>query len=145
MPNLLSLAEAEFPVAILKLPMNIAFLDPNGAVAVMDADPDVERWVVAGHSLGGVAASAVAGRDDERVQGLLLWGSYPNGSIADRTGLQVTSVYGSEDGLTTPADVRRTEDRLPPDTEFVEVITNEFDHLQIGVTANSGEADQPFK
>lgn len=121
-PNLLPLAEAGFPVVILKLPLDLAILDPGGAQAVMDADPEVERWVVAGHSLGGVMAASVAGRDDDRIQGLLLWGSFPNSSIADRTGLAVTSIYGSEDGLTTPADIDRTRDRLPPDTVFVEVV-----------------------
>ncbi len=120
-PNLLPLAEAGYPVVIIKLPYDIAFFDPNGAQAVMDANPDVERWVVGGHSLGGVMASSVAGRDDARIQGLLLWGSYPNASIADRTGLEVTSIFGSEDGLTTPADIDRTKDRLPPGTVFVEV------------------------
>ena len=74
-PNLLPLAEAGHPVVILKLPYNIAFFDPNGAQAVMDANPEVERWVVGGHSLGGVMASSVAGRDDARIRGLLLWAS----------------------------------------------------------------------
>jgi dienelactone hydrolase len=120
-PNLLPLAEAGYPVVILKLPYDLAILDPGGAQAVMDSNPDVERWVVGGHSLGGVMAASVAGRDDARIQGLLLWGSYPNSSIADRTGLAVTSIYGSEDGLTTPADIDRTKDLLPPDTVFVEV------------------------
>ena len=121
-PNLLPLAEAGYPVVILKLPYNIAFLDPNGAQAVMDADPEVERWVVGGHSLGGVMAASVAGRDDARIRGLLLWGSFPNSSISDRTELVAMSIYGSEDGLTTPAKIDETRDRLPPDTTFVEIV-----------------------
>jgi len=120
-PNLLPLAEAGHPVVILKVPYNIALFDPNGARAVMDAHPEVERWVVGGHSLGGVMAASVAGRDDARIRGLLLWGSYPNGSIDDRT-LRAMSIYGSEDGLTTPAEIDATRDRLPPDTTFVEVV-----------------------
>jgi pimeloyl-ACP methyl ester carboxylesterase len=121
-PNLLPLAEAGYPVVILKLPYNIAFFDPNGAQAVMDADPEVERWVVGGHSLGGVMAASVAGRDDARIRGLLLWGSFPNSSISDRTELIAMSIYGSEDALTTPAKIDETRDRLPPDTTFVEIV-----------------------
>jgi hypothetical protein len=120
-PNLTPLAEAGYPVIIIKEPYNIAFFDPNGAQATMDANPEVERWVVGGHSLGGVMAASVAGRDDDRVRGLLLWGSYPNGSIADRTELVAMSIYGSEDGLTTPAEIDDSRDRLPPDTTFVEI------------------------
>ncbi len=81
-PNLTPLAAAGYPVIILKLPYNIAFFDPNGAYRVMDANPQITRWAVGGHSLGGVVASSVAGSDDPRVGGLLLWASYPNSSIA---------------------------------------------------------------
>jgi dienelactone hydrolase len=109
-------------VVILKVPYDIAFLDPNGATAVMDARPGVDRWVVGGHSLGGVMAASVAGGDAPRLRGLLLWGSYPNGDISDRTALQATSIFGSEDGLSTPAEIDRSKAKLPPDTEFVEVV-----------------------
>ena len=88
----------------------------------MDANPEVERWVVGGHSLGGVMASSVAGRDDARIRGLLLWASFPNSSISDRTGLIAMSIFGSEDALTTPARIEQTKDRLPPDTTFVEIV-----------------------
>lgn len=120
-PNLTPLAAEGYPVVIIKLPYNIAFLDPNGAQAAMDADSDITRWAVGGHSLGGVMAASVADRDDTRIGGLLLWGSYPNGSSRDRTSLQAMSIYGSEDGLTTPAKIDATRDRLPPDTTFVEI------------------------
>jgi hypothetical protein len=69
-----------------------------------------------------VMAASVAGRDDARIRGLLLWGSFPNGSISDRDELIAMSIYGSEDGLTTPAKIDATKDRLPPDTTFVEVV-----------------------
>lgn len=77
--------------------------------------------MVAGHSLGGVAASSVAGGSDRRVRGLLLWASFPNGSIAGEADLEVTSISGSEDGLSTPAKVRASADDLTAGTELVEV------------------------
>jgi hypothetical protein len=118
-PNLTPLAAAGYPVIILKLPYNIAFFDPNGAYRAMDAEPAVTRWAVGGHSLGGVLASSVAGSTDVRVRGLLLWASYPNRSIADRAGLQVTSISGSDDALATPAKIDAAKPRLPPDTRYV--------------------------
>ena len=118
-PNLTPLAAAGYPVVILKLPRNIAFFDPNGAYRVMDADPTVTRWAIGGHSLGGVLASSVAGGSDPRVRGLLLWASYPNRSIADRAGLQVTSISGSNDGLATPAKIEAAKPHLPPVTRYV--------------------------
>jgi hypothetical protein len=140
-PNLLPLAEAGHPVVIIKVPYNIAFFDPNGAGAVMDSNPEVERWVVGGHSLGGVMASSVAGRDDDRVRGLLLWASFPNGSIADRTELVAMSIYGSEDELTTPADIEDSRDRLPPDATFVEVVGGNHAFFgDYGTQSGDGEA-----
>ena len=118
-PNLTPTAAAGYPVVILKLPYNIAFFDPSGADHVMDANPEIVRWVVGGHSLGGVVASSVADGTDDRVRGLLLWASYPNGSIADQTSLQVTSISGSNDGLATPAKIDAAKPRLPPDTRYV--------------------------
>ena len=118
-PNLTPLAAAGYPVTILKLPYNIAFFSPKGASRVMDEHRQITRWAVGGHSLGGVVASKVAGGDDPRVRGLLLWASYPNASIADRTSLQVTSISGSKDGLATPAKIDAAKSKLPPDTRYV--------------------------
>ncbi len=120
-PNLTPLAAAGYPVVIIKLPFDIAFFDLNGAYSVMDANPQITRWVVGGHSLGGVAASMVAGGSDPRVHGLLLWASYPSTSLADRTTLAVTSISGSNDGLATPAKVDAAKVKLPPDTQYVVV------------------------
>ena len=118
-PNLTPLAAAGYPVTILKLPYNIAFFSPKGAYRVMDDHRQITRWAVGGHSLGGVVASKVAGGDDPRVRGLLLWASYPNSSIADRTQLQVTSISGSKDALATPAKIDAAKSKLPPDTRYV--------------------------
>ena len=120
-PNLAVIAAAGYPVVILKLPFNIAFFDIEGARAVIDATPRTTRWVVAGHSLGGVVASSVAGGTDRRIRGLLLWASYPNGSIAGSEALRVMSVSASQDALATPEKIRNSKPDLPPGSEFVEV------------------------
>lgn len=129
-PNLTPLAEAGHRVVIIKAPLNVALLDRAGASRAMDAHPGVARWVVAGHSLGGVAAASVAGGDDGRVRGLLLWASFPNSSLAETTDLEVSSVSGSLDGLSTPAKIADSAADLPPDAVFVEVAG--ANHAQFG-------------
>jgi len=119
-PILTPLAESGFPVVIVKLPYNLGFFDPDGAIAVMDAEPEVTRWVVAGHSLGGVFASSVAGRDD-RAGGLLLWASFPNSAVPARDTLLVSSIFGSNDALATPAKIDDSRARLPENTDYVEI------------------------
>jgi dienelactone hydrolase len=129
-PNLRPLAEAGHRVVIIKPPLNVSLLDRAGAGRAMDAHPGVERWVVAGHSLGGVAAASVAGGNDDRVAGLLLWASFPNSSLAEVADLEVSSVSGSRDGLSTPAEIDDSAADLPPGTTFVEVTG--ANHAQFG-------------
>ena len=115
------IAEAGHLVVIVKLPYGIAFASPNAAGRVIRSERGVRRWVVAGHSLGGTVAARYAGGGHARVAGLLLWASYPASSIRDRTGLAVTSVSATNDGLATPDDIAASHSDLPPDTRFVAI------------------------
>lgn len=114
------LAEAGYLVVALKEPLGIALTSPGQSASAMAAFDGVERWAVGGHSLGGVAASSFAAAHDDEVAGLLLHASYPLGDMADAD-LVVASVSGSEDGLTTPADVDASRANLPAATTFTEV------------------------
>lgn len=115
------LAEDGYTVVILKVPYNIAFFSPAAAGSVVGADDDIDRWVIGGHSLGGVVAARVAAAGDAETAGLLLWGSFPARGIAGSTDLDVLSVSGSNDGLATPADIEASRPDLPPGSEFVVV------------------------
>jgi hypothetical protein len=120
-PLLRPLAEDGFTVEIVKPPYGIAFLAAGAPDGIISAHPQVSRWVVGGHSLGGVVASSYASAGRRGVDGLLLWASYPNASIAAVAGLAVTSVSAGNDGLATPAKIESSRSRLPPTTRFVVV------------------------
>lgn len=109
------IAAAGHLVVVVKPPLGIAFL-AGGPGAVFDAHPEVVRWVVAGHSLGGTAAASATG--DPRVSGLLLWASYPAGDLSGY-GLPALSISGDRDGLATPADIAAARPLLPATTEYV--------------------------
>lgn len=142
-PIVSPIAAAGYPVVILKLPFNLAFFDPNGAVAAMDADPDITTWVVAGHSLGGVLASSVAARDD-RVGGLLLWASYPNSAVPERDTLLVTSIFASNDALATPEKIENSRELLPASTDFVEIVGGIHSFFgDYGLQAGDGQPEIP--
>ncbi len=114
------IAEAGYLVVSLKEPLGIALTHPNQFAQAMAAYPDVDTWAVGGHSLGGVAAAGFAASHQDDVSGLLLHGSYPQGDLSG-TDLVVTSVSGSNDGLTTPDDIEASRAKLPASTTFVEV------------------------
>ncbi|HRC11347.1 MAG TPA: alpha/beta hydrolase [Dermatophilaceae bacterium] len=108
-------------VVIVKQPLSFGLLAlgaPDGPIA---EHPEVTRWAVGGHSLGGVAASMYAASHDDRVSGLVLWASYPASSLADRTGLAVASISGTADGLARPTTIEARRGDLPPTTVFTPV------------------------
>ena len=111
-------AEAGYLVVILKSPYGIAFAQPGQSAGPIADHPEITTWAVGGHSLGGVVAAGYAGDHADTVTGLLLYASYPNTDLSADSDLQVESISGSNDGLTTAADIARTRDLLPPDTEF---------------------------
>ena len=116
------LAEAGFAVVIFKQPYNLAVLQPNAANAVIgDPDDTIDRWVVGGHSLGGAMASNYAEQDRDELSGLLLYAAYPVNDMSERAGLTVMSVFGTNDGLATPADIEERAPDLPSSTEYVAI------------------------
>jgi hypothetical protein len=113
-----AVAGAGHRVVIVKEPLGIAFFATSAARSIADADPEVARWVVGGHSLGGVVAGTNA--DDARFSGILFYASYPVSSIAD-TGITVSSVYGLNDAIAEPAVVEASASDLPPDAVLVPI------------------------
>jgi hypothetical protein len=120
-PLLRQVSAAGYLVVIVKVPYDIAFLATGDPAKVVAATPSVPRWAVGGHSLGGVAAGIAASQRDSGRSGLLLWASYPLGSLADRTDLTVASISGTADPLTSPTDIQSSRGELPPTTAFTAV------------------------
>ena len=105
-------------IVITKPTLNLAFFDQRPLATFTDDAPGVDRWLVGGHSLGGVRACMLA--DDPAVDGLVLFGSYCANDLAD-SGLEVLSISGSRDGLTTPDKIADARLLLPTDAAFVEI------------------------
>lgn len=119
-PLLTRVSEQGSLVVIVKQPLNIGFTAIGAPEEIIADHPMIASWSVGGHSLGGVAASSYAERRDA-VDGLILWASYPLGSLAGRDDLTVTSVSGTQDGLSTPADIQASRADLPPSSTFVAI------------------------
>lgn len=120
LPLLAPLADAGVLVVVVKSPLGLAMLDPAQAGGVLDAHPEIGRWAVGGHSMGGVAAATYAAAG-ARTTGLVLWAAHPNADLSARTDLAVASISGTADGLTTVEDVAASRPLLPPGTRFVAV------------------------
>lgn len=132
--HLRPVAAAGHVVVIAKQPLGIAFLATGAFESAMEARGEVQRWVIAGHSLGGTVAAMEAAdpqaRQPDQLGGLVLWGSYPANPVRDLIPGKVLSISGSKDGLTTPADIDASRADLPADTAF-DVIEG-GNHAQFG-------------
>jgi pimeloyl-ACP methyl ester carboxylesterase len=95
---------------------------------------------VAGHSLGGVTACEFSKSNQNLIRGLVLLGSYCNGN-ATKLNIPVLSIFATNDGLTTTADIEKSRLTLPPNSVFVEVAGG--NHTQFGSFAKLQPGDQP--
>ena len=94
-----------------------------GVFASVSADyPEATGWVLAGHSLGGTVAAIQANDNDQDaaspVRGLMFHASFPGSDLSDSLTAEVRSVFGTRDGLATPADIEASRVNLTVDAQF---------------------------
>jgi hypothetical protein len=128
-PVLHQIAACGYFVALVPMPLNLAFLNVNAANQVTELYPAIRLWAVGGHSLGGVAASSFVSKNPNTVGGLVLWASYPADDSLTNATIEVISIYGTNDmaGM-EPFDTSRSQ--LPVDTQFV--VIDGGNHAQFG-------------
>jgi pimeloyl-ACP methyl ester carboxylesterase len=134
-----ALSEQGFLVVVVPMPLNLAVLSPDSAGGVIQRFSQIRVWAVGGHSLGGAMAARYAYQNPDQVDGLVLIASYP--ADTDRlndTGVQVLSIYGTEDGLATKDKIEASRDLLPADTRYYPIEGG--NHAQFGwYGAQSGD------
>jgi pimeloyl-ACP methyl ester carboxylesterase len=125
-------------VVIATPPLHVALIDPRPLSAFTDLAPSVDEWAVGGHSLGGVRACQLAASED--ADALVLFASYCATDLSD-SGVDVLSVSGSEDGLSTPAKIEEALPLLPADATLVEIAgANHASFGDYGSQSGDGEA-----
>ncbi len=130
-PAARALAEEGYLAVITPMPLNLAVFDANAAADVIAAVPQIETWIVGGHSLGGAMAAGYAEANTDVVDGLFFWASYPaDDALATRTAPAVLSIYATNDGVSTPAEIEASRADLPAETRWVEIAGG--NHAQFG-------------
>lgn len=129
-PLACQLAERGITCVVVEMPANIAFLGIGAADDVMPLFPGVERWYVAGHSLGGVAAASYAADHADVLEGVVLLASYSTEDLGE-SGLGVLSVRGSLDGVLDADAYRESLPNIESD-RLVELVIEGANHSQFG-------------
>jgi Alpha/beta hydrolase family len=121
-PQAHAIAAQGYLVIIVPMPLHLAVFGSERAADVIAQFPEIKKWVIGGHSLGGSMAAAYADKHRDQIQGLVLWASYPakSNDLSD-SAIEATSVYATQDGLVTQKKIDASRALLPSDTTWVEI------------------------
>ncbi len=127
-PLMRKLAEQGVLCVLVDMPLNLAVLDMNAADGIAEKYPDVTRWSIGGHSLGGAMAASYAAAHPADFDALVLLAAYSTAELPDD--LAVVSVYGDRDGVMNREKYEKYRKNLPEDAEEVIIIYG--NHAQFG-------------
>ncbi len=126
------LAENGYLVLVPEMRLNFSILEGNKADELIEHYPEIERWYIGGHSLGGVSAAAYASKHPDLIDGVILLGSYPSsGSDFSDSTRPMLSIYAEKDGLTTPGKIEETRHLLSDGAVLYEIEGG--NHAQFGM------------
>lgn len=128
-PLMAELAKRDIFCVLLKMPLNLAVLDRNAAEGIPEQFPEVERWYLAGHSLGGSMAASFAAKSADTYEGLILLAAYSTEDLT-QSGLKVCSLYGDRDGVLNREKYGQYRSNLPQDT--LELVLEGGNHAGFG-------------
>lgn len=130
-PILHRIAEDGVLVIIVPMPLNLAIFNPGAANSVIENFPNITKWFLAGHSLGGATAAIFADNNSTKIDGLALWDSYPPNSadLSDNT-ISVLSIFGTTNNFPNTDNFNDKKHLLPEDTIFIAI--EGASHAQFG-------------
>lgn len=129
-PLMQQLSDGGVLAIIVPMPLNLAVFGITRADDVIAAYPDIDAWIIGGHSLGGAMAAEYVKNNPDAVDGIAFLASYPSNST-DLSAIPaaVVSIYGTEDGV-DGAVFEESLGRLPADASLK--VIDGGNHAQFG-------------
>ena len=118
---------------LIKMPGNLAVFDINAAEGIQEQYQTVDKWYMAGHSLGGSMAASYISRHSDEFKGIILLASYSTEALSNKE-LEVLSIYGTEDQILNKDDYMKYKTNLQ--SNYVEEVIDGGCHAYFG---NYGE------
>lgn len=139
-PYAQAIAAQGYVVVIPPMPLNLAIFGVDKASQIQAAFPEIKRWAVGGHSLGGSMAAQFAAQHPAQAQGLVFWASYPADGALAGSAIKVASISATRDGLATPDKIQASRANLPAGTTYT--VLEGGNHAQFG-WYGSQDGDNP--
>lgn len=128
LPMLMDLASRGTDCYLVEMPFNIAFFGQNIADSIMN-NSSYDHYFIAGHSLGGVVASAYVNATNN-TDGVILLATYPTEKISK----PVLSIYGTNDNVLNKEKYDVAKPLIKGN--FTEVIIKGGNHAQYAYYGN---------
>lgn len=128
-PLMQTLAENGVLSVLVTMPGNLAVLDMNAADGLQEKYPEIQSWYMSGHSLGGSMASSFIAENSKDFDGIILLASYSTANLSN-LGLDVLSIYGTNDGVLNMEKYEECKSNLPED--FKEIVITGGCHAYFG-------------
>ena len=128
-PLMQALRERGILCLLTEMPLDLAVLDMKAADGLQALYPQVDRWLIGGHSLGGAMAAGYVSDHVDEYDGLVLLGAYSTADLS-QTKLDVLSVYGTQDGVLNREKYENCLKHYPE--RFTEIVIDGGCHAYFG-------------
>lgn len=141
-PLMKLLADQGVMSIIAPMPLDLAVFGVNRANDVIAAYPEIQHWIIGGHSLGGSMAAQFVKDNPGKVEGVVFMGAYPADNVnLSQLPIKVVSLHGSNDGLATDAKIQNSLKNLPADAKVISLDGgNHAQYGNYGPQAGDGQA-----
>ncbi len=96
LPIMEKLSREGITCVLINMPLNFAIFNKNAANKVFAELPNIKKWFIGGHSLGGAMASSYAAEHKDKIKGLILLGAYIYGDVAPENALTIYGTLNSD-------------------------------------------------
>jgi len=130
-PVMRRIAEHGFLVVSVGMPLKLSVFGKDKIEEVQKNFPEINLWVLGGHSLGGVMAAQYVKENPETIDGLLFWDSYTSKS-ADLTeiSMPIGQIYRSSLSMPMPPSFLTNKKYLPSHTVYYPIVGG--NHIDYG-------------
>lgn len=140
-PLMAELAEEGYEVYVVCMPLKLAVFNKDGARDIIEERPDIDHWIMMGHSLGGAMAASFTAENTEEMKGLILLAAYSTEDLSE-SGISVLSIYGTEDEVLNKEKYEKHFSNLPENTtEYVIQGGNHANYGYYGEQKGDGVAE----
>ena len=126
-----AIAEQGYLVVSLPMPFNYAIFGIDKVREVQAAHPEIETWVLAGHSLGGAMGATFAASNPDAIDGLIFWDSHSyEGADLSQLDLPVAQLYRSAEDQPMPPNFLAAAPFIPASSDLTPVLGG--NHMNFG-------------